>query len=186
MLEFLLSILAAISVFFRSRSDLALEVLALRQQVAVLKRKRPRPTLNSRDRLFWTILRRAWPGWAESAHFQMRKAGVDVQTRRDMMGHETTSMDDRYTMIDDEALDEARREMGRSKRAAVLIGDDSESRIELLRAGQAEKRPPLIPSLTLICATMRYHLRCHAKKKPPRGAAYCLQLTDSTGADEKT
>jgi hypothetical protein len=27
------------------------------------------------------------------------------------MGHETTSMDDRYTMIDDEALEEARRKM---------------------------------------------------------------------------
>ena len=65
MLEFLLSILAAISVFFRSRSDLALEVLALRQQVAVLKRKRPRPILNCRDRRFWTMLRRAWSGWVE-------------------------------------------------------------------------------------------------------------------------
>lgn len=48
--EFILSILVAIRVFFRSRSDAALEVLALREQVAVLKRKRPRPTLNSLDR----------------------------------------------------------------------------------------------------------------------------------------
>ena len=45
-LESVLSLLAAIRVFFRSRSDTALEVLALRQQVAVLKRKRPRPHLN--------------------------------------------------------------------------------------------------------------------------------------------
>jgi hypothetical protein len=51
-LESVLSLLAAIRVFFRSRSDTALEVLALRQQVAVLKRKRPRPHLNSLDRLF--------------------------------------------------------------------------------------------------------------------------------------
>ena len=42
-LAFILSILAAIRVFLRDRSDIALEVLALRQQVAVLKRKRPRP-----------------------------------------------------------------------------------------------------------------------------------------------
>ena len=42
-----------------------MEVLALRQQVAVLKRKRPRPTLNQLDRLFWTSLRRCWPRWAE-------------------------------------------------------------------------------------------------------------------------
>jgi hypothetical protein len=39
-LAFILSILAAVRVFLRSRSDIALEILALRQQVAVLKRKR--------------------------------------------------------------------------------------------------------------------------------------------------
>ena len=49
--EFILSILAVVRVFFHSRGDTALEVLALRQQVAVLKRKRPRPKLNSLDRL---------------------------------------------------------------------------------------------------------------------------------------
>ena len=37
MLEFVLSTLAVIRVFFRSRSDTALEILALRQQLAVLK-----------------------------------------------------------------------------------------------------------------------------------------------------
>jgi putative transposase len=62
--EFILSILAAIRVFFQSRTDTAIEVLALRQQVAVLKRKRPRPTLNSLDRLFWTTLRGFWCRWA--------------------------------------------------------------------------------------------------------------------------
>ncbi len=56
MLEFTLSLLAAVRVFFRCRSDIALEVLALRQQLAVFKRKRPRPNLNSPDRLFWTIV----------------------------------------------------------------------------------------------------------------------------------
>jgi len=64
-LESVLSLLAAIRVFFRSRSDTALEVLALRQQVAVLKRKRPRPHLNALDRLFWTILLQLWSRWAE-------------------------------------------------------------------------------------------------------------------------
>src|ERR1041385_2547264 len=64
-LESILSLLAAMRVFFRSRSDTALEVLALRQQVAVLKRKRPRPRLSSRDRLFWTILLQLWSRWDE-------------------------------------------------------------------------------------------------------------------------
>jgi integrase len=42
-----------------------------------------------------------------SAHYQMRKAGVDAKTRRAIMGHKTGSMDDRYTIIDDEALADA-------------------------------------------------------------------------------
>jgi len=64
-LESILSVLFAIGVFFRSRTDTAMEVLALRQQVAVLKRKRPRPTLNSLDRLFWTTVRAVWCRWAD-------------------------------------------------------------------------------------------------------------------------
>src|SRR5882724_11168992 len=57
--------IAVVRVFCRSRSDTAFEVLALRQQVAVLKRKRPRPVLNSLDRLFWTTLRCSWPRWSD-------------------------------------------------------------------------------------------------------------------------
>ena len=49
--------LSTVRVFFRSWSDLAIKVLALRQQVAVLKRKQPRLRLNQLDRLFWTTPR---------------------------------------------------------------------------------------------------------------------------------
>ena len=59
------AILAAFAVFFRSRLDVSLEVLALRQQVAVLKRKRRRPLLSRLDRLFWIMLRSMWPGWSD-------------------------------------------------------------------------------------------------------------------------
>ena len=64
-LEFTSALLAAVRVFFRSRQDTATEILALRQQVAVLKRKRPRPKLNGLDRLFRTTLRRLWSRWAD-------------------------------------------------------------------------------------------------------------------------
>src|SRR5438105_7559353 len=65
MLRFMLDMANAVEVFFMSRTDLALEILALRQQVAVLKRKRPRPKLNRMDRLFWTTCRRLWSRWAD-------------------------------------------------------------------------------------------------------------------------
>ena len=52
MFELIAAFLAALGVFFRSRVDTSLEVLAVRQQVAVLKRKRSRPALTRLDRLF--------------------------------------------------------------------------------------------------------------------------------------
>ena len=63
--QFFIAALAALGVFFRTRGDTALEILALRQQVAVLKRQRPRPLLNAGDRLFWTTLRHIWYRWAD-------------------------------------------------------------------------------------------------------------------------
>ena len=45
------------------RAALHTEILALRQQGAVLKRKRPRPSLRKADRVFWVILSYLWPGW---------------------------------------------------------------------------------------------------------------------------
>ena len=65
MIDFLLALVAALRVLLRSRTDLALEILALRQQVAVLKRKHPRPPLKTFDRLFWIALRRFWPCWKD-------------------------------------------------------------------------------------------------------------------------
>src|SRR5215510_2456931 len=59
-----LLILTCLSAFFRSRYNLALEILALRQQLGVLKRKRPHPRLRIQDRIFWTLLRRLWPAWS--------------------------------------------------------------------------------------------------------------------------
>ena len=58
------ALLAYIRAFLRSRHDLGLEVLALRQQVAVLKRQHPRPHLTRRDRLFWVALRSVWHRWS--------------------------------------------------------------------------------------------------------------------------
>ncbi len=52
--------------FIRSRRDLLLEDFALRQQLAVLKRRDPRPRLAVSDRLFWVIVRRFWFHWKQA------------------------------------------------------------------------------------------------------------------------
>ena len=41
------------------------EILALRQQVAVLNRSVKPPQLHRRDRLFWLVLSKLWKGWRE-------------------------------------------------------------------------------------------------------------------------
>ncbi len=66
MLRLILNISHLIRAVFRSRSELAIENLAFRQQLAVLKARGPRPRLNLRDRVFWISLRCLGPKWVES------------------------------------------------------------------------------------------------------------------------
>ena len=60
------ALLAYIRAFWLPRHKLALETAALRQQLAVFKRKQPRPRLCRADRLFWTALRQLYSGWADA------------------------------------------------------------------------------------------------------------------------
>src|SRR5215831_12172421 len=50
----------------RTHRELALENLALRQQVAVWKARQPRPQLTATDRIFWVVLSRLWKNWRSS------------------------------------------------------------------------------------------------------------------------
>ena len=47
----------------KPQRELALENLALRQQLAILHRKSKRPKLTKADRAFWVALCRLWPDW---------------------------------------------------------------------------------------------------------------------------
>src|SRR5467141_201724 len=51
---------------FLTRRMLLLENLALRQQLAALKRKHARPRLAVFDKLFWVMARRFWSGWKQA------------------------------------------------------------------------------------------------------------------------
>src|SRR5256885_12103868 len=50
----------------RTHRKLALENLALRQQLAVWKVRWPRPRLTAMDRIFWVVLSRFWKSWRNS------------------------------------------------------------------------------------------------------------------------
>src|SRR5207249_7525303 len=50
----------------RTHRELALENLALRQQLAVWTARQPRPRLTEMDRVFWVLLSRLWTSWRHS------------------------------------------------------------------------------------------------------------------------
>ena len=57
---------AVFRIIFIARADLIMDNLALRQQLIVLKRRKPRPPLRNRDRVFWLWLARSWNRWRDS------------------------------------------------------------------------------------------------------------------------
>ena len=66
MFKKLLGIASAVHLATRSRADLLMEILALRQQLAIYQRKVCRPKLVRGDRLFWIWLRRNWSRWRDA------------------------------------------------------------------------------------------------------------------------
>jgi hypothetical protein len=81
------------------------------------------------ERNTFSVLSTAWQNQAAMAGGA--GFGVDSQTRRDITRHENTSMDNRYTMIDDEAVEDARQKM-----SAFQLAADSQRD----RSGKANRR----------------------------------------------
>jgi putative transposase len=65
MITLLLHLLRLLPFFCGGHRQLAIENLALRQQLAVYKRTAPRPRLRPTDRLWWVLLARVWAGWRQ-------------------------------------------------------------------------------------------------------------------------
>ena len=66
MMRWLGIVLGTLRSAVRTQRELALENLALRQQLAVCKARRPRPRLTEIDRIFWVLLSRLWTSWRHS------------------------------------------------------------------------------------------------------------------------
>ena len=66
----------------KSRDELVLENLALRQQVTALKLKRHKPSLNDAGRAFWVALRRSTSNWANRLVIVKPETVVDWHRRR--------------------------------------------------------------------------------------------------------
>src|SRR3989441_7981649 len=66
MITLLLHVLRLLPFLCGGHRHLALENLALRQQLAVYKRTANRPKLQRSDRLLWVWLSRVWPAWRQA------------------------------------------------------------------------------------------------------------------------
>jgi putative transposase len=82
MLPVISALLAFVAGFFRSRSSLCLEHLALWHQLAVYQQTVDRPRLRSTDRLFWVWLSRWWSGWQEALVFVQPRTVIAWQRKR--------------------------------------------------------------------------------------------------------
>jgi putative transposase len=65
-LNLIRSLLFAALAFFRTRRQSAIEILALRHQLGVLKRSVKRPRLTNVDRGLWVLLSRRWASWSDA------------------------------------------------------------------------------------------------------------------------
>lgn len=68
MLKWLGIIVRTLWSVLHSHRALTTESLMLRQQLAVLKHRHPRPRLTDAARLFWVVLSSIWSGWREVLH----------------------------------------------------------------------------------------------------------------------
>jgi hypothetical protein len=66
MISMLLHLLRLFPFLCSGHRHLALENLALRQQLALYKRRANRLKLRTSDRLFWVCLSRVWAGWRQA------------------------------------------------------------------------------------------------------------------------
>jgi putative transposase len=66
----------------KSRDELMLENLALRQQVAARKLGKYKPELHEADRASWLALRKTWANWASRLVIVKPETVVDWQRRR--------------------------------------------------------------------------------------------------------
>ena len=81
-LQIMQMLLAAIRGLYADRSQLILDNLALRQQLAVYKRKQPRPRLTDVDRAFWTALKDHLANWADALIIVKPETVVSWQKKR--------------------------------------------------------------------------------------------------------
>ncbi len=86
MYRFVIRLISVLLIVFRtihkSKDDLILENISLRQQLSVYKSKKTKPRITDVDRSFWIALTKVWAKWREPLIIVKPETVVDWQKRR--------------------------------------------------------------------------------------------------------
>ncbi len=83
MLVFIIALMVdAVRGLSKSKKDLVLENLALRQSLANFKAKRKRPKITDMDRLFWIALKQTWSKWIDALIIFKPETVINWQKKR--------------------------------------------------------------------------------------------------------
>ena len=82
MIDLIIQLAHLIGQFFKTRTALHTEILALRHQLCVLQRNMKRPKIRPADRVFWSLLSRVWSDWKEALIFVKPDTVIRWQRRR--------------------------------------------------------------------------------------------------------
>ena len=144
MLGFLLSLFRLVWLLGKGPSALVLENTALRQQLAIYKRKHPRPRLNGWDRWFWIGLSQVWEDWRHALvvvhpdtvvrwhRERFRRYWANLSKRATKRGPPSTPREVRaliHTMAQANPLWRAPRIHGELQKLGIVVSERTVSRI---------------------------------------------------------
>src|SRR5262244_1434758 len=82
MLNTILIVLRTISLIFGGHEQVALENLALREQLGIFQRSVRHPKIRQKDRLFWVYLQKVWKQWRSELVIVRPETVLDWQRKR--------------------------------------------------------------------------------------------------------
>jgi putative transposase len=82
MLNLLLLAIRFFVLVFSGHKQVVLENVALRHQLAIFTRKRKRPQLRERDRVFWIALKKIWKRWRAALVIVQPETVISWQRKR--------------------------------------------------------------------------------------------------------
>ena len=80
--EILIILINIFKTVFKSKNDIIIENLTLRQQLATYKAQNLKPKLRERDRFFWITLKNSWSKWIDSLVIVKPETVIGWQRRR--------------------------------------------------------------------------------------------------------